>query len=70
MREQLEPMAHITAKCYLKLAEWHSSMAMSPVSGKHQNFGAFLAGKELMSPSTAALQQQYLWSDTFFYFFP
>lgn len=36
-REHLEPMAKITAKCYLKLGEWHESL-YQPIGIKLANF--------------------------------
>jgi hypothetical protein len=33
-REHLEPMARITAKCYLKLGEWQESLQQQQAIGK------------------------------------
>ncbi|KAL3123620.1 hypothetical protein niasHT_002511 [Heterodera trifolii] len=67
-REQLEPHARLTAKCYLKLGEWHDSItaiqsplvstSTPPITSRHGSISLH-SGVPSAALSTAQIEQQH-----------
>jgi hypothetical protein len=58
-------MNRIVAKCYMKLADWHSSLFSAPISTSIRTAASSgvvypTQASDLLSPSSMA-HQQYLW---------